>query len=67
MITKAQAKIGLLIKWVSLDITIEPSYGCIGAIGPSATLDENEIMILYNDGETTTTYLDNGASRVFPA
>lgn len=67
MITKAQAKIGLRVKWQSLDVSIPPFYGKIEEIGPSEFLDPNEILIKFDDGETGSTYLDSGASRVFPA
>lgn len=67
MITKTQAKIGLRVKWQSLDISIPPAYGKIEEIGPSEFLDPNEILIRYDDEQDGTTYLDSGASRVFPA
>jgi hypothetical protein len=67
MITKAQAKVGKRVKWQSLDASIPPAFGRVTAIGPSPGLDSGEIAIEYDDGEMGTTYVDSGASVVWPA
>lgn len=67
MISKSQAKVGVRVKWQSLDLSIPPFYGKIVAIGPTSSLNENEVAIKYDDGEGGTTFLDSGASCVYLA
>jgi hypothetical protein len=67
MISKSDAKVGVRVKWQSLDSTIAPSYGKIIAVGPTSSLSDGEIAVKYDDGEDGTTFLDSGASRVFLA
>jgi hypothetical protein len=64
MITKAQAKIGVRVKWQSLDASVPPTFGKITASGPAPGLTEREFAVTWNDGEVITYQADNRASRV---
>jgi len=62
MLTKKDAVIGKRVRWRPSDATEHPCFGTIRDVKP-----DGEIMIEYDDGAISSTYVDNPVSTVYPA
>ncbi len=63
MLTKKDAVIGKRVKWRRSAATTEhPCFGTIRDVKP-----DGEVIIEYDDGAISSTYVDNPASTVHPA
>jgi hypothetical protein len=62
MLTKKDAVIGKRVQWRPPDTTKRLCLGTIRDIKP-----DGEVIIEYDDGAISSTYVDNPVSTVYPA
>jgi len=59
---REDAIIGKRVKWISSDTRLSPTPGTITDV-----TDRGEVIILFDDGEDGSTFIDNSASTIYPA
>jgi hypothetical protein len=62
MLTKKDAVIGKRVQWRPSDAREHPCFGTIRDVKP-----DGEVIIEYDDGGMSSTYIDNAVSTVYPA
>jgi hypothetical protein len=62
MLSKQDAVVGRRVVWRSLDTRLSPTPGTITDV-----TDRGEVIILFDDGEDGSTFIDNTASTIYPA